>query len=104
MNKLILAVLVLVSACTHAGSVVLQTGQCVLDSGVELTVIADLAQANYAQLIADLETKVGPTLVTCVLQAIAAEQGSGSGSGSGSAAPTPDIHARARELLAKGAK
>jgi hypothetical protein len=99
-------VLAYVSACKTAGQVVLQTGQCVLDSGVLATVLKDLVLADYAQLIAQLETTVGPVLVTCALQAIAAGQTTTAPSDGGAtptSAPTSpdDIRVtRARELLA----
>jgi hypothetical protein len=57
---------------SKAGQVTLQTGQCVLDSGVEAALLADLVQANYAQLVGDAVNKFGPVLVQCALAAIAA--------------------------------
>ena len=95
--------LVLATACgTPAGQITLKTGQCVLDSGVLATVLADLAKPDYATLIADLETRVAPAIVDCALVAIAAT--GGSAAGPGSATPpgeVPPAALRARELLGK---
>lgn len=106
---------VIATGChTKAGSVILATGQCVLDSGVETAIIVDLAQQNYSQLVTDAVTKFGPQLVTCALQAIAASEtppappaDAGVGSGSATTAQTrrgpydPVVVARAKEMLAK---
>ena len=63
------------TACgSKTGQVVLAAGQCVLDSGALTELYGDLGQDNYAQLVADLVTKLGPTLVGCALSAIAAGQ------------------------------
>lgn len=78
------AALVIAGCGSRAGQVTLKTGQCVLDTGVEAILLVDLADANYAQLVADAATKLGPTVVSCALQAIAATA-PGAGSGSGSA-------------------
>lgn len=95
------AALVVAGCGSRAGQVTLKTGQCVLDSGVLAIVLADLASSNYAQLVADLETKIGADVVTCALTAIATTPAAGSGSGSASTSqPAPEA-VRARELLAK---
>lgn len=95
------AVAMSVTGC-GAGQVALKTGQCILDSGVLDTVWGDLGKSDYAQLVADLETKVGPKLVDCALTAIA---GGATGSTTVIANETGsgvvDRTARARELLAK---
>lgn len=76
------------TGCNHAGQVILNAGQCILDSSVMSDVLAVIGTTNYVAAIAAIAAKDGPTLVTCVLNAIAAENsGSGSGSGSGSAVP-----------------
>ncbi len=92
--------LAVTAACVHGGQVALQAGQCVLDSGVLGTVLADLEQPNYAQLVSDLTTRVAPDLVNCALQAVASQSGQGSGSG-GLPKGTPDsvVVQRAREVL-----
>lgn len=97
MKRLVLLCAFIVAGCTHAGQIILKAGQCVLDSGVLGSVMTDLASASYVTLIADLATKVGPTVVTCALSAIAAEN---SGSGSATPAIADDVHSRARYLLA----
>jgi len=94
------------AACPHAGQIALQTGQCVLDTGVLGVVLVDLTSANYAQLIADAVTKFTPALVTCALQAVAASEQPPAGSGAGSgvamrATFDPVIVTRAKEMLAK---
>lgn len=100
----VIGVVLALTSCMHTGRDVLAVGQCILDSNVLSAVVADLAQPNYAQLIADLATRT-PGLVNCALQAVASP-GTGSGSGSGSAAPLmgamPEsvLVQRARELLA----
>lgn len=100
---------VTMTGCPHAGQVVLATGQCVLDTGVLGTVLVDLASANYAALIADAITKLGPTLVTCALQAIAASEtpapttdaGVGSATAARRGVYDPVVVARAKEMLVK---
>lgn len=100
MKRLVLVV-ILISCNTRAGQVTLKTGQCVLDTGVEAILLADLAQANYAQLVSDAVTKLGPTVVTCALQAIAATAPASTGSGSAATGEAPVVVLRAREMLAK---
>jgi hypothetical protein len=83
------------------GTVVLQTGQCVLDSGVEATVLADLATESYAALLASLATTVAPTLIDCALKAIAS--GSGAPTDAGPTSLAVDLRvARAQQILAAG--
>lgn len=74
------------TGCNHAGQIILNAGQCILDSSTMTDVLAVIGTANWVAAIAAIAVKDGPTLVTCVLNAIAAEN-SGSGSGSGSAVP-----------------
>lgn len=94
------------AACSHPLQTTLKAGQCVLDSGVLDTVLGDLEQANYKQLVSDLDSHVAPQVVDCALIA-AASQKPAAGSGSAAAAPrtgaftaSVDVASRARELLA----
>jgi hypothetical protein len=83
------------------GTVALQTGQCVLDSGVEATVLADLAAENYAALLASLATTVAPTLIDCALKAIAS--GSGAPTDAGPTSLAVDLRvSRAQQIVAAG--
>jgi hypothetical protein len=86
---------VLAIAACGAGSTVLRAGECVLDSSVLSTVVVDLASDNYAALLASLETSVGPTLVTCALQAVE------SSAVTADAGAAPAVKARAHEMLVK---
>lgn len=82
-----------VASCKSAGQVALKAGECVLDSGVLATVLADLASDNFANLISPSDP-----LVACALTAIA----SGNATPPNDAGAAPDIRAaRARQLLAK---
>lgn len=98
------AVSVLVAACVNPRQTTLRASQCVLDSGVLDTVLADLEQPGYKKLISDLGTTIAPEVIDCALVAVAAGKPS---SGSGSSAPRSaafvgavDAPSRARELLA----
>lgn len=98
-------VMATVEACggKSVGTIALQTGQCVLDSGVEAQVLVALATQDYAAAVADLATSVAPTLIKCALQAIAggaAGSGNGSGSASTAAAVPGDAASHAKDLLA----
>jgi len=91
--------------CSHPAQSVLHFGQCVLDDGVLSDVLAALAQPNFLSQIASLALKDTGDLVSCALQAVAAQPAPVPSSGSGSAAQlvrgTPDVLAtRAREALA----
>lgn len=96
-----LGVAAVTAACAHPGQTALRVGQCVLDSGVLDAVLADLEQANYAQLVADLEARTtDPGTITCALQAIATQGGSAAAPRAAAARDgAPDVAARARELL-----
>ena len=88
------AAIVLQACGSTAGQVVLKAGECVLDSRVIATVLADLASDNFAALI-----NASDPLVACALTAIASGQAT-TPSDAGSAAPDIRV-ARARQLLAK---
>lgn len=97
-----LGVAAVTAACAHPGQTTLRVGQCVLDSGVLDAVLADLEQANYAQLVADLEARAAdPGTIACALQAIATQGGSAAAPRAAATRDgAPDVAARARELLA----
>lgn len=89
-------------SCAHPGQSTLQAGQCLLDNGVLLRVIANLGQPGYAQLIADLPEV--PGLIDCALQAVAAQDSSPVAAQSKGVAPAPPavvnvIARRAREVI-----
>lgn len=87
------------TGCPKAGQIVLSAGQCVLDTGVLATLIVDLAQTNYAQLVADLITKASPAVVKCALQAIIGASPTATDAGI-APAYSPEVVSRAKEILA----
>jgi hypothetical protein len=106
---LVLCVAVLASALSascQAGKVVLNVGQCILDTGIQNQVLVDLASDNYAALIAQAIADA-PALVKCALTAIAAGGSTGVPTDAGVVAASkgapysPQTISRAKEMLAK---
>jgi hypothetical protein len=83
----------LFSGC-GAGNSILKAGECIIDNGVLATVVKDLASADYAALLAQLDPSGTDTLVGCALNTCANLD-------IGVDAGYSVVAARARELIAK---